>query len=164
MSDTAMMIPELAIGNILSGSRTRYRLGYVTDCVEDNSILIASLESQYLAAKHEVKLYGQLIQGWDGYDGEAFKPDTIAEALSALEISYRFLRNRQVELKAIIPGPASDGSIDLEFRTDQKKLRLTFDPRMNHVSVFKKDAITSTENPVPIDAPHLENELGWLSS
>lgn len=87
------------------------------------SIERARLSSLCGAAREEIDRYASFTSGWDGYDADPITPiaidvaRTLIEALSALPAAAR--------LTDIIPGPAPDGSLDLELRTPRRRLMIT---------------------------------------
>lgn len=61
---------------------------------------------------NEIKSYADFPTGWDGYEGKTFTPGVI-ELAAIIAEEVRFER---VHIAEVIHGPASDGTIELEFR------------------------------------------------
>jgi hypothetical protein len=161
---TAAMPLDISIQDIMRNRKVYRFVGQSTDSIEDNSIASASLESLYDAAKHEILFYGRLAKGWDGYDGENFSQALIQSVLSSLEWIHLIFRSKEAQLDALVPGPASDGTIDLELRSGGKKIRLLFDEDREEVSLYRNDGATTNEYPIVLSYQNLEHELSWLVS
>jgi len=108
--------------------------------------------------------YSRLPAGWDGYDGEPISPIAIRIASAIIESLGRF-GSLEHKLTDIIPGPASDGSLDLEFRTEIRRLIITIypgkDPGSVEVRTFRTDSVTSEEK-CDLEPETLGADLRWL--
>lgn len=75
------------------------------------------------AAREELDRYATFVRGWDGYDGDPIAPVTLKVARVLIDALPAF-GNSGLPTD-IIPGPAPDGSLDLEFRTASRRLMIT---------------------------------------
>lgn len=73
--------------------------------------------------------YGELRPAWDGYRGQEFDESTITRARLATELLAAALLKNQTLPREITPGPAPDGSIDVEAIVGSRCLIASFDPR-----------------------------------
>lgn len=77
------------------------------------------MESSADNAKKELREYLEYEAGWDGYDGKIFDPEVIELACEQIDEMISVYGG---EITQIIPGPASDGSVDVEFRMGKETL------------------------------------------
>lgn len=107
-----------------SGAAVRYqRRERTNDARQQMSIERARQGSLRAATREELDRYATFTSGWDGYDGEPI-------AVSALKMARLLVDavpalGDAARLTDIIPGPAPDGSLDIEFRTTSRRLMIT---------------------------------------
>jgi hypothetical protein len=70
------------------------------------------------AAKAELRGYLTFTEGWDGYRGKTFTATLIEEAC---QLAEKFADQMGDKLTDMVPGPASDGSVDVEFRVGERQ-------------------------------------------
>lgn len=75
------------------------------------------------ASREELDRYATFVRGWDGYDGDPISPVALNVARLLIDALPAF--GNAGRLTDIIPGPAPDGSLDLEFRTASRRLVIT---------------------------------------
>jgi hypothetical protein len=136
----------------------------VTNVTPDLSIARARLSSICVAATDELDRYSHLANGWDGYNGEPISPLAI-ELASGIVAFLAQNELAQQRLTDIIPGPARDGSLDLELRGKTRRLIITIYPcdLPDHVEIrtFRTDGVVSEEKgDIAVDA--LVADLRWL--
>jgi hypothetical protein len=135
-----------------------------TNRTPDLSIARAKIALIAAEAISELDRYSRFGAGWDGYNGEPIAlaaldfARTLIEALTQAPVIAR-------KVTEIIPGPAPDGSLDVELRTDKRRLIITMYPAPDgsglELRTFRTDGVTSKENPnLELDA--LVPELRWL--
>lgn len=136
---------------------------HVTNTSPDLSISRAQVQSLAHSANIELDQYSRFSVGWDGYSAEAISPAAIEAARYLMSILSGM--NGVQRLTDAIPGPAPDGSLDLDLRTANRRLILTIYPGVapNEIEVrtFRTDGNTSEEkNDLEPDA--LVADLRWL--
>jgi hypothetical protein len=134
-----------------------------TNRTPDLSISRSRLLSLVAQGIGELERYSRFVAGWDGYSGEPISPVAIATAESLVETLADMKGSQQ--LMDIIPGPAPDGSLDIELRTEKRRLIVTIYPgnAPNDVEIrtFRTDSVTSEEkNDLGADA--LVDDIRWL--
>jgi hypothetical protein len=87
------------------------------------SIEHARLSSLCAAAREELDRYATFSPAWDGYDAEPIAPVSLRVARLLIDRLPAF--GDAARLTDIIPGPAPDGSLDLELRTASRRLMIT---------------------------------------
>lgn len=108
------------------------------------------LDDMEVSVLSELDRYGEYTRGWDGYDGEEFTKDIIDRVSSVARFIVSFFRFVDVTPDEIVPGPASDGSVDLEVALGKKHLTLTFSPDCDMVEHYTASYSGSTRfNGVP---------------
>ena len=92
----------------------------------ESSAALVLAQEKARAALAELQAYTMFGPGWDGYDGSVFSNEVIRRAQSAVAGIAELLLLHGIAVDEIIPGPASDGSIDVEFLLGHKTLTATF--------------------------------------
>ena len=111
----------------------------------------------------DLERYSRFAAGWDGYAGDPISPVAITAA-EQLTLAVAAMNGAQ-RLTDIIPGPAPDGSLDIELRTEKRRLIVTIYPGSvpNDIEIrtFRTDSVTSEEkNDLGADA--LVADIRWL--
>ncbi len=135
----------------------------VTNRTPDLSIPQSRLLSLVSQGIGELERYSRFVAGWDGYSGEPISPVAIAAAENLVETLAGMKGSQQ--LIDIIPGPAPDGSLDLELRTEKRRLIVTIypgnAPHDVEIRTFRTDSVSSEEkNDLGADA--LVDDVRWL--
>jgi len=87
-------------------------------------------------AINELDEYKLLTQGWDGYFGKPFDSNLVKFMKElVIRMSDILIENDKVPSE-ITPGPASDGSIDLEFGIDGKQVFITAYPDLDSIQFY----------------------------
>ena len=138
-----------------------------TNTASHLSIARARFSNLVSTAAHELGRYSQLLPGWDGYHGEPISPSAIQAAFAIIMVlqGADFLGSAEQQLTDIIPGPASDGSLDLELRGNKRRLIITIYPAATpgdvEIRTFRTDGAASEEkNNIEPDA--LVEDLRWV--
>lgn len=137
----------------------------VTNTTPDLSITRANATSVVSAAVDDLERYSRFLSGWDGYDGEPIAPVAIRMA----QVILNALRSGGAMsiLTDIIPGPASDGSLDLELRATQRRLTITIYPGTEPDSVELRTFRSSgaeVEEKHDVEQDALVADLRWVLS
>jgi hypothetical protein len=141
-------------------TETRQRL---TNRSPDLSIARARLQGLVSQSTADLDRYSRFAAGWDGYAGDPIAPVAITAA-EQLTLAVTAMNGAQ-RLTDIIPGPAPDGSLDIELRTEKRRLIVTIYPGSapNDIEIrtFRTDSVTSEEkNDLGADA--LVADIRWL--
>lgn len=137
----------------------------VTNNAPDLSIARVNAASIISAATEDLERYSRFSRGWDGYDGEPIAPAAIRVAQAIVEA----LRSGRAmnTLTDVIPGPASDGSLDLELRAAERHLTITIypasDPELVELRTFRSTGTEVKERHV-VEQEALVADLRWLLS
>ena len=150
----------------------RHELNAATDETADNestvpandSIEAATTDSLCLKAIEELDTYRNFDKGWDGYFAPSFDPDLVLRAQNLCLVLGQFLQLDRVVPLEITPGPASDGSLDVEVVVGQREAILTLYPDQESVAIYRRrdnveDELTST-----LATGELEELFTWLVS
>lgn len=117
--------------------------------IESENSLIAIKEEMeediWLNALNEIREYETLDRGWDGYDACPFDPLVLERANRIVNIVKKLSDESGVVLNLLEPGPASDGSVDVELRKDKKSLIITIYPEENELVIYFEDEGTEKE-------------------
>lgn len=115
------------------------------------------------AAQEELERYATFTRGWDGYDGDPISP--VALKVARLLVHALPGLANAAKLTDIIPGPAPDGSLDLEFRTASRRLMLTIyggeSPNVLEIRTLRSQGDLREEKS-DIDADSLVADLRWV--
>lgn len=127
------------------------------------SIERARESSLRAAAREELERYAAFTRGWDGYDSDPIAPVALKVARVLLD-ALPGLGN-SAKLTDIIPGPAPDGSLDLEFRTTSRRLLLTIyegaSPNVLEIRTLRSQG-DFREEKGDLDADTLVADLRWV--
>ena len=151
--------------DVPSAAAVRYRRRQQrTNAARQNLSLERARESSLRAtAREELERYAAFIRGWDGYDGEPIAP--VALKVARLLIDALPLFGHAARLTDIIPGPAPDGSLDLEFRTASRRLMITIyggeAPDVLDIRTLRSHG-DSGEEESDVDAGALVADLRWV--
>ncbi len=147
-----------------SGRAITPELKILTLAVSPSSFADAIRERIASRAIEELQRYGRFRAGWDGYRGRPFSKLLISQGVDIVKHATILSRVRDASLDAIIPGPASDGSIDVEFKRGDKTLAITMYPEATDAEVHRGVRGDETHHVVPNDTFAMVHELAWLFS
>lgn len=123
------------------------------------------LDRQVASARQELRRYGGFDRGWDGYDGLPFPQEVLAAANEALSVCEAAFRDISAVPEEVTPGPASDGTVDVEVAYAPRRLILTFDAdTLDRMHVYYEDADlgVASETDAARGKDSLERWSGWL--
>ncbi len=86
-----------------------------------------------------------LGKGWDGYTGELFDREVVQSAQRLVAEIANYAQKKNLVLTEMTPGPASDGSIDIEMGLNQAHLVLTLEPGLERIRLYIEDEHGSLE-------------------
>lgn len=127
-----------------------------------NSISVAVVQKQAIDAVEELQEYLSLPEGWDGYRGKCFDPSLIKAAQRIVRFIASFFEDQGVAPTEITPGPASDGSLDVEVSFSQKRLIFTLEMGSNNIRTYIEDRLGNSEEDFQFSPSVLERKLAWL--
>jgi hypothetical protein len=127
------------------------------------SVEEAAIESVFESALGEVDRFERFSRGWDGYRAMPFSEDVLARARWLVLESYTHLSAMGAVPDLLTAGPASDGSVDVEFRFDRKRLFFTIYPEDDQVSVTAFEDGEAIEEIVPFGEAALARWLNWIA-
>lgn len=120
------------------------------------------IRSSFEAAQRELRRYEQYAPRWDGYRAEPFAPQVLGKAARILQYSEDVFLDNGVLPEFVTTGPASDGSIDVEIKVQDKRVLMTLDPQAEHLKVSSFDTKGANEFLVPLRTKDLGEWLSWL--
>lgn len=115
-------------------------------------------------AAEELFEYGMLSAGWDGYSAPEFQIELVSLVEDFCGRACKFFRSVQVVPEDIIPGPVSDGSIDLQILLGDKEIIFTFHPDQEDVGVYTRQDASENEFTAKLTGTELAKYLSWLAS
>jgi hypothetical protein len=123
------------------------------------SLIEARIGSTFAIADSELQRYARYSARWDGYRANPFSPDVLQNAAAILEYARGIFLGTGVMPDLVTTGPASDGSVDVEFQVGARRLMMTLYPgehlvRLDHGGGLKDEA--------PLGEPTLERWIGWV--
>jgi len=121
-------------------------------------------EAMARAADDDLLRYTTFDAGWDGYDGLTFRVETIAIARGIIQATVQALVRCGLAPSEITPGPASDGSVDVEIVVNNRTLIFTLDRGdTTKVRVYASTGDQVTEREETLEDGGLDRWLGWLT-
>lgn len=147
-------------------------VGFASICQNDLlTISLSSSSAQEMhfdkileSAKNDLKAYYELPQGWDGYGANPLNRNNIEAIESILSMVAKHFENEKVAPSEITPGPASDGSVDIEIVFGDKTLIFSAHNDGKVLGVYLEDRNTSKEIEAAFDSTSVETQLHWLYS
>lgn len=147
-----------------------FRPATASRCLDKAGTISSQLSSQFAliqeviqACKNELLSYRDFSLGWDGYRGRPFSDAIIQSALSLTEFIDQFCVGVGLSPREVTPGPASDGTLDVEVGYGTRTLLFTFDPDTNVVGISRRDEQESFEELRVLDRETVEAQLRWLA-
>lgn len=156
---------ELLRTAVPSAAAVRYqRRQQRTNAARQNLSLERARESSLrAAAREELDRYAAFVRGWDGYDGDPVAPVALKVARLLIDALPAF--GNAAWLTDIIPGPAADGSLDLELRTASRRLIITIyggeSPNVLEIRTLRSHGDLREEKS-DIDPDALVEDLHWI--
>jgi hypothetical protein len=127
-----------------------------------NSIDVYNLDNLTNKAINDLSSYLNFNYAWDGYKGEKFDLQLIRRGIELIFLIKNFFLN-QVDLPdEIVPGPASDGSIDIEISINEKTLLFTLYNDINDILVTMETDNELYEERIKFEISNLEKKFSWL--
>lgn len=140
----------------------------VRDPQKTNALPGASLERARLAsaanaALEDLERYSTFRSGWDGYGADPIAPNAIL--MSRAIVNALLMISDGTNLTDMIPGPAPDGSLDLELRNRRRRLIVTIYPGSSGRWVDMRSLRAEgdvREERTGIELADLVTDLRWL--
>jgi hypothetical protein len=124
-----------------------------------DSLIEARIRSSFATANRELERYALYPPGWDGYRANPFADDVLKNAAGILEYGQKVFEGTGIMPELVTTGPASDGSVDVEFRVGSRRLMMTLYPRENLVRINHGG---ERNDEAPLGGPTLERWIGWV--
>lgn len=158
----SLLFPPSPI-DVLSAATITRRAVAATVSTQAPTIQRNQLEEMQGLVVAELRRYESFEQGWDGYLSETFSPRAVARSIDIVLTGSSFLRRSGVQRAEIIPGPASDGSIDVEFRSGGKTLIISVGPSGSDFAIYAHLGEWSSSEPASSDFSPVVRWLSWLA-
>ena len=130
--------------------------------ITDNSVSLNVIDKMIHSAHNELLEYLKFDYSWDGYNGMPFDKNLIKMAVELLEVIKTFFYDEISLPEEITPGPASDGSIDIELAINNKILIFTLYCDIKEIQISMETENGITEDIIEFEIKALENKLNWL--
>lgn len=114
---------------------------------------------------NELQRYLTFDYGWDGHRGERFSPAIIARAQEFVQGAIKLLEKYQATSIEIAPGPASDGTVDIEIVVANRQFIVIFDSTDEarvYVARLGDKAACFDERSIQLNGVILERYIRWL--
>lgn len=134
----------------------------VTGTIDDSSDT-AKIESAIMGALTELKRYEAYGRRWDGYSAEPFEQVVLERATAILRVAWDVLVKEQFVPTLITTGPASDGSVDIEFRDTKKTLFYTIYPETGIEVTAIREGVAPVRRMLTFEKMALARWLDWLA-
>lgn len=161
---TRFSSPPAYYSSYVSGATSRLpELELRTDSFSRATTVDAQLDQQRSELEHELNIYDRYARGWDGYDGVEFDRSTLREAKRFARAMIEFLRKSGLVPMKFQPGPASDGSVDIECELGTRSALLTFYPGTERLVYYGRGESLEYEGEEDLADFPLEGWISWLS-
>jgi len=126
------------------------------------SLTVAEIERLGQLADEELRRYLTFEPAWDGYDGLTFNEQAIDRARQVVQLATVFFVDVKMVPDEITPGPASDGSVDVEFSACGRTLIFTFDREQFPARVYAREGQSTHDREDDLQDATVVRWLGWL--
>ncbi len=127
------------------------------------SIAHARTRSAFEGARRELARYEDYGERWDGYFARPFDKALLGLTQQILTLTEALLIESTTEPASVSTGPASDGSLDLEFEVVDKRMILTLYPSDESVRVYRSRAERHRESVEALGVNSVAEWVGWLA-
>ena len=158
--------PPAAISFFTPGPPAHWPLNYnlaVTNAPSGASLSEQRIRSAFESADRELDRYKRYLPRWDGYHGLPFSQEVLCNAAWVLGYSMESFFDTGIAPQLVTTGPASDGSLDVEFQVAEKRLLMTLYPREQQVRLCRFEGDAVLEHEAPLGEQTLDESLGWLN-
>jgi hypothetical protein len=126
------------------------------------SLSEARIRSAFTGACRELSQYRKYSDSWDGYRAHPFSQTILASVASLLSRSQRLFLDAGVVPSLVTTGPASDGSIDVEFGLADKRVLMTLYPNESEIQLTTSEPGDTQEHVASLDENGLVACIAWL--
>jgi len=120
------------------------------------------IRSAFEGAQRELNRYERYQPRWDGYDAKPFDTEVLSAASKILNYSEALFVTAGITPQLVTTGPASDGSLDVEFRVGDKRVLMTLYPHQPQIHIASFHARDANEYNAPLGTHTLAMWLSWL--
>jgi hypothetical protein len=128
----------------------------------EGSLIEASIQSAFAAATGELERYKRYPPRWDGYRGLTFSSELLDIAAAILAYGRVKFQDLGMLPALVTTGPASDGSVDVEFRAGTRQLIFTLYPGDNVVRLSSTQPDGGRDDEAPLGEATLERWMDWV--
>lgn len=143
------MIEDIAF----DGKNKQIRAAVRMKDADDNSSEFAQLDRTI----NEIERYEK---GWDGYNGSQFDFETIKRVKQILSVIQKYYASIGSLPDEICPGPASDGSVDIEISHENRHFIFTIYPDERQINYYYQYGDDKRDGEISFSKPDLAN---WIS-
>ncbi len=133
---------------------------YETAVNDDNSSELAQLDRTINETIHQLERYLNFEKGWDGYNGSQFDFETIKRSKQILSVIQKYYASIGSLPDEICPGPASDGSVDIEISHENRHFIFTIYPDERQINYYYQYGDDKRDGEISFSKPDLAN---WIS-
>jgi len=121
----------------------------------------ARITALFNDVRRELTSYGSFQSTWDGYAGVPFSESTITVALEIINLAENVFKVNSLYPADITPGPASDGTIDIEIVFGNKSVYFIIDSDTQEIHYLNSE--TDRSENIPFERKSaLAEKLAWL--
>lgn len=122
----------------------------------------AIVEACAKSALQELNNYLTFQPGWDGYYGKIFDQDLVLTAQNIVMLAEWYFKRERAQPTEITPGPAADGSIDIEIAYKDKYEVFSLEPGKPVVAYYWQYAGQSGEEHFDLNQANVGDRIDWL--
>ena len=133
-----------------------------TNFASSVSLTEQRIRSAFEHANRELDRYERYPEQWDGYKAQPFSLGVLSNAALILGYSESLFLNAGIVPQLVTTGPASDGSVDVELRVQDRRILVTLYPEDEQVKLTSVDREGVREYVAPLGEQTLESWVSWL--
>jgi len=134
----------------------------VTNTASRRSLFEERIRSAFESTQRELGRYQQYPAGWDGYNAEPFDSEVLNSVSGILLYSEAVFLGCGTMPDLVTTGPASDGSIDVEFQVADRRVLMTLYPHEDKLRLSSFRAKEAHDYVAPLGTETLAKWIDWL--
>lgn len=126
------------------------------------SLFQERIRSTFEGTQRELDRYQQYPAGWDGYGAEPFDEEVLNRVSHVLLYSQSVFLDCSTMPELVTTGPASDGSVDVEFRVANRRVLMTLYPHDDKLRLSSFHAEEAHDYVSPLGTETVAKWIDWL--
>ena len=110
-----------------------------------DALIRRQLEETARQVLNELAIYESYEQNWDGYGAPEFEPELLRKAREVALFALEVCLAEGVVPDRVTPGPASDGSVELEFKMGERLVSFFLEDGNGVIQIYRREGTQSLD-------------------